>query len=138
MKIKNSIIKAMEYLEVKLFERFYIGAKDKTFEDGEFYYFSPIQLCCTNPNKNTDIVLGKLISGEYIIIKYPWKPRDSEMVWINTNYFYHPFSIFFDSTDSYHLLMYKVGKVYRTKEDALEHFEKDKKFWKDLKKEVEE
>ena len=83
-------------------------------------------------------VLKKLLIGDAEIVKIPWKPKDGEKVWL--------FSWMLEDVESYSididavedLALYKLGKLYYTREEAEAHAEEDKAYWNEIRKELEE
>lgn len=83
-------------------------------------------------------VLKNLLIGDAEIVKIPWKPKDGEKVWL--------FSWMLEDVESYSididavedLALYKLGKLYYTREEAEAHAEEDKAYWNEIRKELEE
>ena len=44
----------------------------------------------------------------------------------------------FNDSDLEHLALYKLGKLYRTREEAEAHAKEDKAYWDEVRKELEE
>lgn len=85
----------------------------------------------------TDAQFISLLKGNSKLIKPPWKPSDGEVVWYVT-----PAggltAIAFDACTSCSLLLYKLGKLYCTLEEAEAHVDEDRAFWESIRKELEE
>ena len=63
-----------------------------------------------------------------------WKPMRWETYYTVTEHG-HIVSDHFDENKRLDLLLYKLGKMYRTKQEAERHEAEDKNFWSELKKE---
>ena len=78
-----------------------------------------------------------ILKGDDEIVKLPWKPKNGDEVWYSS-FTYGVVSTIFNSYNSRDLLLYKLGKIYRTEKEALIHADEDKKFWVEIIKELEE
>ena len=82
-------------------------------------------------------ILRDLLTGAASIVKLPWKPKNGEAYYyIDTDdkVTYETF----DSSIVSDLALYKLGKFYRTREEAEAHAEEDKAYWDEVRKELEE
>lgn len=117
-------------LGVELGERFKVSGIEETVyldKDGlkadgkEWGIFNNVLMC--------------LVTGKNEIIKLPWKTKNGERY-----YYVDTDGIFsyenFDSYIPHDLAMYKLGKIYRTKEEAKAHAEEDKAFWQSIQEEI--
>ena len=80
-------------------------------------------------------ILIDLLLGVLEIVKLPWKPKHMEHYWSVTA----KGSILedcFSARNMYCLALCKLGKVYRTKEEAEAHAEEDKVYWENIRKEI--
>ena len=134
----NYMSKIAEMLGVELGERFKVTRQDTVLSskfymtDNGFYEQIPNR----SPMLNSP-VLKDLLIGERKIIKLPWRLKYGEDFYIVT-----PKGIVFKDSfcdnDPYKLALYKLGKIYRTREEAEAHAEEDKAYWKSIRKEFEE
>lgn len=78
-----------------------------------------------------------LLNGNAKVVKFPWKPKHNDEC-----YYVAPngsiVSQIFYTTYSDNLLFYKLGKLYRTREEAEAHIDEDIAFWEGIRKELEE
>ena len=82
-------------------------------------------------------VLKKLLIGDAEIVKIPWKPKDGEKVWyVDADNSMR--AIEFSDLKAKDLILYKLGKLYRTLDGANTHAEEDKAYWDEIRKELEE
>lgn len=80
-------------------------------------------------------VLNMLLVGDWVVYKQPWKPKLNERYYFinctgNIDYLW-----WIGSTEDH--AMYKLGKVYRTEEEAEAHKREDTAFWQEVRKELE-
>lgn len=91
----------------------------------------------TDDGVQRDDILRDLLMGTYEIIKLPWKPKNSERVWYrdadNSTR-----AIEFNDLKAKDLILYKLGKLYRTLDGAIAHAEEDDAYWDEIRKEIEE
>ena len=88
------------------------------------------------PGYEAEILAG-LLTGSLEVIKLPWKPENGD------NYWYLELdgtasvckTIWNNST--FDLALYKLGKLYRTCEEAEAHVAEDEAFWDQIRKEIE-
>lgn len=137
--MKNHMEEVAHMLGVELGERFKVKVDGCEVIDVVFY-LSEKGLCEEN---NSDYAsdyayeLAYLLTGEWEIVKLPWKPYPNDIFWyINSQgaIDYQRFSPFC----SLDLALYKLGKLYRTKEEAQRHLEEDLVFWNMIKEELKE
>lgn len=134
----NHMERIAKMLGVELGERFKlmrqgaISSSEFCITENGLYEEFRDQLSINSP------VLKNLLIGDAEIVKIPWKPKDGEKVWY--------FSWMSEDVESYNididavedLALYKLGKLYRTREEAEAHAEEDKAYWKSIRKEFEE
>ena len=134
----NYMKQIAKMLGVEIGEKFKVTRKD-TVLLSEFYITDNglyEQIPNQSPLLNSPI-LKDLLIGERKIIKLPWKPKHMEHYWSVTT----KGSILedcFSARNIYCLALYKLGKIYRTREEAEAHAEEDKAYWKSIRKEFEE
>lgn len=81
-------------------------------------------------------LLVSILTGNMEIKKRPWKPKLREMCYY-INALDEIGRLDFEK-DSPFLAMYKLGKIYPTKEEAKAHKEEDTAFWQEVRKELDE
>lgn len=128
----NHMKEIAHMLGVELGERFKVSGSEETVyldKDGlkvdgkEWGIFNNVLMC--------------LVTGENEIIKLPWKPKNGDKIWYSSLSF-GVIDMIFDSYSDRDLLLYKLGKIYRTEKEAEAHKEEDKAFWDEIIKELEE
>lgn len=123
-----------EMLGVELGEKFKIKDDD---EPGCFWFDFDGLYSTTRLSSEMPFFFISLIRGNAEIIKIPWRPRQKE------SYYFNDIDgiikkDFFNNRLRNDLLMYKLGKIYRTQEEAFEHAKEDRKFWNEIIKELNE
>lgn len=134
----NYMSKIAEMLGVEIGEEFKIRFHCSIDAEDETYFLKEdYGLCDTTGDHIRNDYLGALLTGRCKIVKLPWKPKGAEPV-----YYVCPDGLVlmetFNPTYSKHLSMYKIGKLYRTNEEAEAHAEEDKAYWDEIRKELEE
>ena len=86
-------------------------------------------------NINSVDILGRLLTGEYEIIKPKWKPHRGQIVY--SAFKYYPAgtinSFTFCETNLQDITLYSEGVVYSTAQQALDHLEEDmNNYWKPM------
>lgn len=81
-------------------------------------------------------LLRDLLIGRCEIIKLPWKPKGEDSYWYYSELHILEKSVWDGAL--FDLALYKLGKLYRTYEEAEAHAEEDKQFWDEIRKELEE
>ena len=86
-------------------------------------------------NINSADILGRLLTGEYKIIKPKWKPHTGQIVY--SAFKYYPAgsvnSFTFCETNLQDITLYSEGVVYLTEHQALDHLEEDmNNYWKPM------
>lgn len=125
---KNLMSELIKLLGVKFNERFKVRSKgcvnlsiDDYFIDEKDGLMGGNEYCFCKADAS---VLGKIILGDFEIVKLPWKPKYGE-------YYYCPIvqsrkviqSMWLDDTRDCALKL--LGMVYRTEEEANEHLAED-------------
>ena len=140
-----------EMLGVELGEKFKIKDDD---EPGCFWFDFDGLYSTTRLSSEMPFFFISLIRGNAEIIKIPWRPRQKESYYFNdidgiikkdffNSYYFNDIDgiikkDFFNNRLRNDLLMYKLGKIYRTQEEAFEHAKEDRKFWNEIIKELDE
>lgn len=134
----NYMSKIAEMLGVELGEEFKIWFHNSIDAEDETYFLKEdYGLCDTTGNHIRNDYLSALLTGRCKIVKLPWKPKNGEAYYyIDTDdkVTYETF----DPSVVYDIALYKLGKLYRTKEEAEAHAEEDKAYWESIRKEIEE
>lgn len=86
-------------------------------------------------NADSEDILGRLLTGEYKVIKPKWKPCSGQ--WVYSAFKYYPAgtvnSFTFCETNLQDITLYNEGVVYLTKQQALDHLEEDmNNYWKPI------
>lgn len=133
----------MNYME-KIAEMLGVGMGEKfkiRFENGYVSY--GVYMFTSNGIREPDTVdkaddlLQRLLTGKIEIFKLPWKPKYWDDVWsVNTSG--TPYEFTFNNSSNTHLALYKLDKLYHTREEAEAHAEEDKAYWNEIRKELEE
>lgn len=134
----NHMKQVAEMLGVELGEKFKIRFHCSIDAEDETYFLKEdYGLCDITGDHIRNDYLGALLTGRCKIVKLPWKPKDrSDCFYIKAKGGIVP--TVFDIMFPYDLAMYKLGKLYRTREEAEAHAEEDKAYWNEVRKELEE
>lgn len=132
----NYMKQIADILGVELGEEFMIRFESGDITD-DLYMITQAGICIPKLSTTVYDIFPKLLTGQIEIIKLPWKPMDGKAVWICV-----PgegiVELDFNDSDLEHLALYKLGKLYRTREEAEAHAEEDKAYWDEVRKELEE
>lgn len=131
----NYMEKVAEMLGVEMREEFKIQA-GKILVNEELFVITEGGIRDMDGTSRNDGILPNLLMGVFTVKKLPWKPTDDERV-----YFITPeggVSCSYFKRVLYLLALYKLGKLYRTREEAEAHAEEDKAYWDEARKELEE
>lgn len=125
-------------LGVELGEEFKVRCQDGELS-ARFYIIDDglYEQCKDETPLVNSALLRDLLIGRCEIIKLPWKPKNGEAYYyIDTDdkVTYETF----DPSVVYDIALYKLGKLYRTLEEAEAHAEEDKAYWDEVRKELEE
>ena len=134
----NYMSKIAEMLGVEIGEEFKVKGSDGKLS-AKFYIIDDglYEQCKDGMPLLNSALLRDLLIGRCEIIKLPWKPKYWDIVWsVNTSGTPYEFT-FINSSDT-QLALYKLGKIYRTREEAEAHAEEDKAYWDEIQKELEE
>ena len=77
-----------------------------------------------------------ILTGDSEIVKLPWKPKGGESYW-----YYSELDILEKTVWNgalFDLVLYKLGKLYRTKAEAENHADEDAAYWESIREELEE
>lgn len=78
-----------------------------------------------------------ILKGDDEIVKLPWKPKFGD-VYYHNNRFGELHRERAEDNNLFDLMIVRLGKTYRTEEEAKAHKEEDKAFWDEIRKELEE
>lgn len=129
----NYMKQIAEMLGVELIERFKI-ISDKPCTSGTFR-LTDRGIVDDDTFYRNDI-LRDLLTGAASIIKLPWKPKSGDSYWYYSELHILEKSVWDGAL--FDLALYKLGKLYRTREEAEAHAEEDKAYWNEIRKELEE
>lgn len=132
----------MNYMEqiakmfgVELREKFKLKNKIGQFETGYYQFAEDGLLFHVDGNSFfSPLAMRDLLVGE-LEIEIPWKPKEGDIYhFINIDG-----SLDYDTWNDYlsDFALYKLGKIYRTREEAEAHLEEDYAFWDEIQKELE-
>lgn len=132
----NYMKKVADLLGVEINEEFKVRSTKYTQNvNSEIFVFTKVGITTDDGITRNDILIDLLL-GVFEIVKLPWKPKNGEHIYyidgagdIQRDYFYRNIGDF---------ALYKLGKLYRTYEEAEAHAEEDKAYWDEVRKELEE
>lgn len=134
----NYMKQIAKMLGVELGEKFKVRSTKYTQNvNSEIFVFTKVGITTDDGITRNDILIDLLL-GVLEIIKLTWKPKDGDHYW------YVEYDEGCDlcrttwSDSSYDLALHKLGKLYRTREEAEAHAEEDKTYWDEVRKEIEE
>lgn len=104
--------------------------------DGEFW-LDVDGLCMQDDKGDYDLnaLLVALLTGRSKIVYPPWKPKFGDVYYYN-NRFGERHRDIAEDNNVFDLMIVKLGKAYRTEEEARAHVEEDKAFWESIRKEL--
>lgn len=126
--MENLMPKVAELLDVEIGEEFGIKGFTMTFRlsnVGLEFTLQPGTMWDTSRN------LTKLITGEYEIIKKPWKPKDGHRFYYIT-FYGNLLEDYYECDNTRDITLYKTGNCFKTREEITpEIINKFVKFYKD-------
>lgn len=132
----NYMKKVADLLGVEINEEFKVRSTKYTQNvNSEIFVFTKVGITTDDGITRNDILIDLLL-GVFEIVKLPWKPKNGEAYYyIDTDdkVTYETF----DPSVVYDIALYKLGKLYRTREEAEAHAEEDKAYWDEVRKELE-
>ena len=83
-------------------------------------------------------LLAALLTGRSKVEQLPWKPKFGDIYYYYNNRFgeLHLHRNIAEDNNLFDLMITKLGKAYRTEEEARAHVEEDKAFWNGIRKEL--
>lgn len=133
----NYMEKIAEMLGVEIGEEFKVKGSDGKLS-AKFYIIDDglYEQCKDGMPLLNSALLRDLLTGTCEIVKLPWKPK------LKGDYYYidndGEVCCGFWIDDITGFALYKLGKVYRTLEEAKARKEEDTAFWQEVRKELEE
>ena len=130
----NYMKQIADMLGVEIGEEFKIRFESGDITD-DLYMLTPAGICIPALSTTVYDIFPRLLTGQIEIVKLPWRPKHMEHCWSVTA----KGSILedcFSARNMYCLALYKLGKLYRTKEEAEAHAEEDKAYWENIRKEI--
>lgn len=131
----NYMKQIAEMLGVEFGEEFKIRFESGIVPD-DLYMLTDNAIYMPNVTVSSENLLWRLLTGRCEIVKLPWKPKNGEhYYYIDTGgeVTYETFN----PSVIYDIALYKLGKLYRTREEAKAHAEEDKAYWDEIRKEIE-
>lgn len=120
--VESKMTEIAKLLNVELGETFKIK-----FDNGNisknFYYLTERGLFDESGERMSD-TLVRLLIGDFIIKKYPWKPKEGELVYIvEFDYFSESFKPkkYKYCNSLYFQMLYRLGLIFKTEKEAEEN-----------------
>ena len=129
----NYMKEAAHMLGVELGEVFKISGMDCRF------WIDECGLLMGDDKGDYDLnaLMMALLTGRSKIVYPPWKPKFEDIYYYNNRSGELHRDIVEDN-NLFDLMITKLGKAYRTEEEAKSHAEEDAAFWESIRKELEE
>lgn len=125
----NCMDKITEMLGLELGEYFKIAGVDGDFWlDGNGLHMQ-------DNNYDLNALMMALLTGRSKIVYPPWKPKLG-YVYYHNNRSGETCREWAEDNNLFDLMIVKLGKAYRTEEEARAHVEEDKAFWESIRKEL--
>lgn len=132
----NNMKKIAELLGVELGEEFKVRlTQTPEIINSEIFVLREHGLETDDCIQRSDI-LANLLTGTYEIVKLPWKPKGGDSYWYYSEFYILEKSVWDGAL--FDLALYKLGKIYRTREEAEAHAAEDASYWNEIRKEIEE
>ena len=127
----NHMKEVAHMLGVELGERFKVSGMDGRF------WIDEIGLCVEDDKGDYDLnaLLAALLTGRSKIVHLPYKPKIGDAYYLNTR-FGETHHEWVEDDNLFDLMIIKLGKVYRTEEEAEAHAEEDTAFWRGIQEEL--
>lgn len=120
----NYIEKVREMLQLEVGETFWIIGEIAC--KAAHYWFTNDGLHSDNNDIIIPEVLGKIILGDYKVIRCAWKPKNAEIVYSAFRYPTNRIESFvFNDNNPIDLSLYINGVVYKTYEEAYDNYNAD-------------
>lgn len=130
----NYMSKIAEILGVELGEEFKVRSTKYTQNvNSEIFVFTKVGITTDDGITRNDILIDLLL-GVLEIVKPPWKPKGGDSYWYYSEFYILEKSVWDGAL--FDLALYKLGKLYRTREEAEAHAEEDKAYWDEVRKEL--
>ncbi len=134
----NYMAKVAEMFGVELGEKFKL--KDKLLREeclNEYYidYYSFYSVIGKTPCLDP-VSLERVLCGRYELVKLPWKPKNGDVYWYLEIGGEKALCKTIWNNSTFDLAMYKLGKIYRTRSEAVKHVDEDTACWDEIRKEL--
>ena len=104
--------------------------------DGEFWLAdNGLRMQDDKGDYDLNALLAALLTGRSKIVYPPWKPKFGD-VYYHNNRFGELHRERAEDNNLFDLMIAKLGKTYRTEEEAKSHAEEDAAFWESIRKEL--
>lgn len=104
--------------------------------DGEFWLDdNGLHMLDDKGDYDLNALLAALLTGRSKIVYPPWKPKIGNIYYYN-NRSGEPCHERAEDNNVFDLMMVKLGKAYRTEEEARAHAEEGAAFWESIRKEL--
>lgn len=104
--------------------------------DGEFWLDgNGLHMQDDKGDYDLNALLAALLTGRSKIVYPPWKPRLGDAYYCN-NRFGETRRKRAEDNNLFDLMIVKLGKAYRTEEEAKSHAEEDAAFWESIREEL--
>lgn len=104
--------------------------------DGEFWLDdNGLRMQDDKGDYDLNALLAALLTERSKIVYPPWKPKFGDIYYYNDR-FGELHRDIAGANNLFDLMITKLGKAYRTEEEARAHVEEDKAFWESIRKEL--
>ena len=120
-------------LGVEMGERFKVSGMYGRF------WIDEIGLCMEDDKGDYDLnaLMMALLTGRSKVEQLPWKPKFGDIYYYNNRFGeLHLHRNIAEDNNLFDLMITKLGKAYRTEEEARAHVEEDKAFWNSIREEL--
>lgn len=129
----NHMEQISKMLGLKLGEYFKIAGMD-----GEFWLDgNGLHMLDDKGDYDLNALMMALLTGRSKIVYPPWKPKFGDIYYYNNRFGeLHLHRNIAEDNNLFDLMITKLGKAYRTEEEARAHAEEDAAFWESIRKEL--
>ena len=106
--------------------------------DGEFWLDgNGLRMLDDKGDYDLNALMMALLAGRSKIVYPPWKPKFGDSYYYNNRFGeLHLHRNIAEDNNLFDLMITKLGKAYRTEDEARAHAEEDKAFWESIRKEL--
>ena len=106
--------------------------------DGEFWLAdNGLHMQDDKGDYDLNALLAALLTGRSKVEQLPWKPKFGDSYYYNNRFGeLHLHRNIAEDNNLFDLMITKLGKAYRTEEEARAHAEEDAAFWESIRKEL--